>query len=542
MGSVMPRYTKNVSFKNITMWVTVSIISMTTIVTATLSLNAQLKYSTNQTQKTLNTIGNIIVKNITDDLKSDNNDTLTQRLTSLSYYPNITNAHVYRIDAIKGEHFYTSFNRAGQATIESQLSQLDKLTNIAFTGNIAELVFPVIIDKKKVGSLYLRLNSTEKQAIVRKVLIEYGIAYSAIMLIWVIITLKLQSLFISPIKDILSLLRQMNLTKDYSQRVKPSQFIELNVLILAINSMIERFEELINKQLDTAAEYKALNTNLEKMVSERTEALKDANNELIQTLEKLHQFQRQIVQNEKMASLGDMVAGIAHEVNTPVGLGVTASTMMLDRLVVIKEQFEKRTLKASSMAQFIDEGEENLNIIYRNLNRAAELISSFKQVAVDQTSEIDRVVNMKQLLDDIILSLGPQIKKTNHKLLVECETTLNVKTKAGPINQIVINLVVNSLIHAFEKDTVGKIELILKKDGPNTLQMVFRDNGKGIPKNIKKRIFDPFVTTRRGQGGSGLGMHLVYNLVTQALNGSIVVTSEEEKGVEFIIMFPVKSA
>lgn len=392
------------------------------------------------------------------------------------------------------------------------------------------------------GSLYLRLNSTEKQAIVRKVLIEYGIAYSAIMLIWVIITLKLQSLFISPIKDILSLLRQMNLTKDYSQRVKPSQFIELNVLILAINSMIERFEELINKQLDTAAEYKALNTNLEKMVSERTEALKDANNELIQTLEKLHQFQRQIVQNEKMASLGDMVAGIAHEVNTPVGLGVTASTMMLDRLVVIKEQFEKRTLKASSMAQFIDEGEENLNIIYRNLNRAAELISSFKQVAVDQTSEIDRVVNMKQLLDDIILSLGPQIKKTNHKLLVECETTLNVKTKAGPINQIVINLVVNSLIHAFEKDTVGKIELILKKDGPNTLQMVFRDNGKGIPKNIKKRIFDPFVTTRRGQGGSGLGMHLVYNLVTQALNGSIVVTSEEEKGVEFIIMFPVKSA
>ncbi|MBO1255825.1 HAMP domain-containing histidine kinase [Alteromonas sp. 5E99-2] len=534
-------YTKNVSFKSITMWVTVSIISMTIIVSAILSLNAQLLYAKNQAQSELNTIGNIVIENISDDLVNDNNDIVTRRLASLVHYPNVTNAHVYRVNNIKGEHFYTSFNRAGQASVESKLDQLEQLINTTFTDNIAELVFPVIADKKKVGYLYLRLELNEKRTIVRKVLIDYSIAYSAIMLLWVLITLKLQSIFITPIKNILSLLRKMNLTKDYSQRVKRSNFLELDILVTAINSMIDRFEELINKQLNTTVEYKALNTNLEEMVNDRTEALKDANNQLIQTLEKLHQFQRQIVQNEKMASLGDMVAGIAHEVNTPVGLGVTASTMMLDRLIVIKEQFETRTLKASSMAQFIDEGEENLNIIYRNLNRAAELISSFKQVAVDQTSEIDRVVNIKQLLDDIILSLGPQIKKTNHKLIVKCDDALNVKTKAGPINQIVINLVINSLIHAFEKGTEGKIELIIEKDGPNTVQMVFRDNGIGIPKNIKKRIFDPFVTTKRGQGGSGLGMHLVYNLVTQALNGSIVVTSEEGKGVEFTIMFPVKS-
>jgi signal transduction histidine kinase len=301
-------------------------------------------------------------------------------------------------------------------------------------------------------------------------------------------------------------------------------------------------QEYMQKQRQAEEQHRKLNASLEDMVSHRTTALKDANQELIQTLEKLHQFQRQIVQNEKMASLGDMVAGVAHEVNTPIGLGVTASTMMLDRLAVIQKDFENKTLKASAMKRFLDESNENLNIIYRNLNRAAELISSFKQVAVDQTSESSRSFCVVQLVNEILLSLQPRLKKLKHNINVDCDPTLSVETKAGPINQILINLIMNSVIHGFETMDEGTIDIRAEMVSSNKLKLVYTDNGKGISPEIRKRIFDPFVTTKRGQGGSGLGMHLVYNLVTQALNGSISITSEEGNGVEFVIIFPVVNA
>jgi signal transduction histidine kinase len=215
---------------------------------------------------------------------------------------------------------------------------------------------------------------------------------------------------------------------------------------------------------------------------------------------------------------------------------------MLDRLAVIEKDFNNKTLKASALQRFLDESKENLNIIYRNLNRAAELISSFKQVAVDQTSETSRSFCFAQLVNEILLSLQPRLKKLQHNINVNCDPTLCVEMKAGPINQILINLIMNSVIHGFENIEKGDIEISAELVTANKFKLVYRDNGKGIPDDIKKLIFDPFVTTKRGQGGSGLGMHLVYNLVTQALNGSIVLSSEEGQGVEFVIVFPIASA
>ena len=139
------------------------------------------------------------------------------------------------------------------------------------------------------------------------------------------------------------------------------------------------------------------------------------------------------------------------------------------------------------------------------------------------------------------MSLKPRLKKHRHNINVKCDPTLIVETKAGPINQILINLIINSVVHGFEDVDNGTIDIEADLISVQTLKIVYRDNGQGIPAEIRKRIFDPFVTTKRGQGGSGLGMHLVYNLVTQALNGSISVSSEEGHGVEFIIVFPVES-
>ena len=258
------------------------------------------------------------------------------------------------------------------------------------------------------------------------------------------------------------------------------------------------------------------------------------------TLEKLHQFQGQLVENEKMASLGDMVAGVAHEVNTPIGLGVTASTLLSDRLDEIKQHFENKTLKSSQLKKFLDDGQENITMIYRNLDRAAKLIASFKQVAVDQSSEESSEFNVKTLLDEVLLSLAPQLRNESIHIELVCPDELTIYSKPGPINQILINLIINSVLHGFENSDEGKINIsvMLLSD---QLQISYRDDGQGIDEAIKTRIFEPFTTTKRGSGGSGLGMHLVYNLVTQALNGQIHFTSEKNHGVDFEITFPVKS-
>jgi C4-dicarboxylate-specific signal transduction histidine kinase len=188
---------------------------------------------------------------------------------------------------------------------------------------------------------------------------------------------------IAPINGLVKLVQRVFRQRDYSIRAKLDSIKELDILIEAFNSMLQRTQEHMEPQTKVEAEQVKLNSSLEDKVRQRTMILKEANNELIQTLEKLHQFQRQVVQNEKKASLGDMFASVAHEVNTPIGLDVTASTMMLDRLSDMRKAFEDKTLKASSLTKFISEGVENLNIIYRNLNCATELISSFKQSAVD---------------------------------------------------------------------------------------------------------------------------------------------------------------
>lgn len=310
-------------------------------------------------------------------------------------------------------------------------------------------------------------------------------------------------------------------------------------MIHAVNVLLSRVQNYLQQKQATEEQLQTLNHRLEEEIKQRTAALQTANSELINTLEKLHQFQRQMVENEKMASLGDMVAGVAHEVNTPIGLGVTASTMVLDRLKDIEQQFANKTLKASTMARFIEESTQNLDIIYRNLNKAAELIASFKQVAVDQSSEQARLINVKQIIDETLMSLMPRLKKLQHHVNIDCPEELNVVCKAGPIIQVLINLIMNSIIHAFEGIEKGQIDILVSLAEEEKLKIIYKDNGKGIPSTLKPRIFDPFVTTKRGQGGSGLGLHLVFNLVTQALGGTINIQSEEGNGVEFTLIFPV---
>ena len=185
----------------------------------------------------------------------------------------------------------------------------------------------------------------------------------------------------------------------------------------------------------------------------------------------------------------------------------------------------------------MNDGSENIAIIYRNLNRAADLISSFKKVAVDQSSEDTRTFNVKELLNEVLLTLRPQLHSLPYIIDIDCPDSLNITSKPGPINQILINLIMNSVIHGFEGKDQGRISITVMSLS-NQLNILFKDDGVGVNESIKHKVFEPFTTTKRGEGGSGLGMHLVYNLVTQALGGSILLNSELNQGVSIEINFP----
>ena len=532
--------TKFLSIKSLIIWVVMAITSLSLILSSGVNLYSQISTYRQSLQDNMLVYAEIIGRDSIEPLIKDEGLLEEKNLKVFSASELIENVHIYKILDDQSIGFFASYNKEGIAPVKAKFNQVEQLFQPKMTGGIMEIIRPIRSANQVVGYLYLRASADELQNLTgNSIKLTIGVLVVCLIICF-LLTLKLQRTITAPINVLVKLVQRISRQKDYSSRAELNGIKELDILGEAFNNMLQRTQEHMERQTEAEAEQAKLNASLEEKVKQRTSALKEANSELIQTLEKLHQFQRQMVQNEKMASLGDMVAGVAHEVNTPIGLGVTASTMMLDRLADMRKAFEDKTLKASSLSKFIAEGEENLNIIYRNLNRAAELISSFKQVAVDQSSENNRVFSFAKLMDEILMSMRPKLKKVKHQINVHCADNLLVESKAGPINQIIINLIMNSIIHGFEDMEKGQIDITIESVDDAKVSIEFKDNGKGIPEHLRKRIFDPFVTTKRGQGGSGLGMHLVYNLVTQALNGSISIVSEEGRGVQFRILFPVK--
>lgn len=283
-----------------------------------------------------------------------------------------------------------------------------------------------------------------------------------------------------------------------------------------------------------------LNENLENRVLERTKELQIANQQISETLNILKHTQNELVQSEKMASLGGLVSGVAHEVNTPIGVGVTATSHLIDEIEQLKKAFEKGTLKKSDFESFFEHAQENANMVLSNLSRAANLVGSFKQVAVDQTSEDKRAINLLEYMNEIHCSLTPKLKKTKVKIELEIDEEINITTYPGSLAQIFTNLIMNSIIHAFPNEEEGTISISGELDG-NVLHMLYEDDGCGMSKDIVANIYEPFFTTRRGDGGSGLGMNIVFNLVMQKFNGKIKCISSQGKGSQFLISFPINN-
>ena len=322
----------------------------------------------------------------------------------------------------------------------------------------------------------------------------------------------------------------------------------LSVFATHVTTAIENamfFEEMVTAKNEAESLQKELenfNADLENIIEDRTYSLKITNDTLEKTIDSLKEAQDQLIQSEKMASLGGLVAGISHEINTPIGIGITSASHIEEELCSIKNKVASNTIKKSELDTFLNESEVGLNLLSENLRTASDLIRSFKQVAVDQSSNEPRNVKLKRYIDKIFLSLHPKLKLTKIKHYNNVPDDIEMKTNPGALSQILTNLILNSVAHAFP-DTHGStkeqsVSITATVDNQN-IQIIFEDNGQGMNEEHLEKIFDPFFTTKRGKGGSGLGMSIVYNLMS-SLDGSIQAKSQLDKGLQVTLTLPIK--
>lgn len=293
---------------------------------------------------------------------------------------------------------------------------------------------------------------------------------------------------------------------------------------LALIHLIAQLESR-NQELTDA------NEHLEQRVTERTESLE-------MTLETLERAQEEIIQTEKLASLGRVVAGVAHELNTPIGNALTVASTIQTDLEVLNAEFTAGTMRRSSMSTFIARAEEGLGLSLSNLQRAAHLISDFKQVAVDQTSDQRRDFDLAEVTTEILNMLQPTIRKSGcevHKILCP---DLACDSFPGRYGQVLTNLVMNATIHGFTPGAPGRISVRIGLVDEHLAELVVEDDGVGMPDAVRARIFDPFFTTKMGRGGTGLGMNIVHGIVTRVLGGQITVHSATGEGTRIRVVFP----
>lgn len=255
------------------------------------------------------------------------------------------------------------------------------------------------------------------------------------------------------------------------------------------------------------------------------------------TLDDLKTTQDQLVEAEKMASLGNLVAGVAHEINTPVGIGVTAASRLGSKTKEFAGVYKAGKMKRTDLEKFLNMNLEGTKIILNNLNRAAKLVQGFKQVAVGQSNEEKQKFNLKTYVEDTIIALQPNLKSKPFKLDVELDDLI-IESFSGAYSQIITNLVMNSVIHGFKGKEQGNMSLSIKGEG-DRLKMIYSDDGNGIAPEIIDKVFDPFVTTNRENGGTGLGMNILYNLVVQKLKGKVEFQTEVDQGVTFTFDLPM---
>lgn len=254
------------------------------------------------------------------------------------------------------------------------------------------------------------------------------------------------------------------------------------------------------------------------------------------------QTESELIRSERLAGLGGMVAGIAHEINTPLGISVTAASLAREQFLILKNAFETGSLTRQRMESVLASGEAALDLLERNLDRTADLVYRFKGIAADQTSEAGRRVELGSYIEEAVRSLTPLVRQLHLRVEVtRMDPSIDVLTFPGSVVQIVTNLVANAGLHAYPEGAGGPLRFRVERAAGGGARLVCEDEGVGMYPDVAARIFEPFFTTRRGTGGTGLGLHIVHNVVTRLLGGSIEVDSAPGEGCRFTIGLPASA-
>lgn len=330
-------------------------------------------------------------------------------------------------------------------------------------------------------------------------------------------------------------------TQDAVASIRTS-FWRISALVLVLGLLVLALLVFAaNRVARTQAQILALNVGLEDRVAARTAELAQANTHLVETLATLERTQTELARNEKLAALGALVAGVSHELNTPLGNSLMAASTMEDHTQTMAQRLQGG-IRRSELDRYVADIREGVAILMGSLRRAADLVQSFKQVAVDQTSEQRRRFVLAQTIDEILMTLGPSIRKSGHQVIVASVAPgLCLDSYPGPFGQVLTNLVNNALVHAFGQRPGGVVRITASPCGTQQVQVEVTDNGCGIAPEHLGRVFDPFFTTRLGQGGSGLGLNIVYNLVKDVLGGSVSVQSTVGEGSCFTLTLPLQA-
>jgi signal transduction histidine kinase len=271
----------------------------------------------------------------------------------------------------------------------------------------------------------------------------------------------------------------------------------------------------------------------------KVEELTQTQDQLNAKVEELTQTRQELVQSEKMASLGRLVAGFAHELNTPLGVAIGAASALQENVSMINQLIEKEEVDEEELLSDLDTIEKTARLTLSNLKRAANLVTSFKRTAVNQSLDKVRVFQVIEVINDTMSTLHSYFKQTDINISIDCPSNLTVESLPGALEQILTNLLINSLIHGFnEGKNAGSINIKVQLN-KEELHLEYSDNGKGIAYENLSKIFEPFFTTHRAHGGSGLGMYICYNIITTLLQGTIICESILGNGVVFKIDYPI---
>lgn len=394
-------------------------------------------------------------------------------------------------------------------------------------------------------------------------------------------TLAFNQLLTKPLHELTLQIRQVDLDDPEASKLHSMNYEknELNILEDAYNNLINELVEFKDKlaisQLETdrakdqideqnllleqevARKTSSLSSTMLKMEVQQKELLEQkqslqeenarrskteytlttTNKDLIHSIKELNKAKERLLEAEKMASLGALSAEVSHEVITPVGISITSTSYLLDQIKELQQALAQNKISKQRIENFIDNANQSTLLLTNNLHRASELLTSFKHVAVDQASDKIRLFNVSSYIDEIIQSIHPKLKKTNHSIKVNCDKNIEIFSHPGAVAQIIINLVINSIIHGFENINRGEITININLHH-NTLSIDYKDNGHGLNQESKEKLFDAFYTTKSDHGGTGLGTHIIKNLVADTLNGSITADSKAGEGLAYHIELP----